>query len=141
MAINMLLPEGRMQMFHADDPKKVIERRIEEVGGIDKVQLLHNGILAVIYKRPEKTKGGIIITDNTRQEDIWQGTVGLVVAKGPLAFKDDETTKFHGQNVEIGQWVWFRPQETTRVEVNGLACRVMREYAILGIIPHPDYVF
>ena len=64
-----------------------------------------------------------------------------MLAKGPLAFKDDENTKFHGQDVPLHSWIWFRPQDTTRAEVNGLPCRIMREYAINAIIPHPDYVF
>ena len=139
--MSVLIAEGRMRMFHDRDPRDVIMEKVAEQGGLDKLELFANNILVAIYRRPEKTKSGLYLGDKTRGEDLWQGSVGLVLKKGPLAYVDDEDVKFYGQNVEIGDWVWFRPQESLHKEVNGIQCRVMKEHAILGKIPDPDYVW
>ena len=92
-------------MSHIEDPANEIRKRI---GDISKIEVLHNQILVGVYIRPEKTKGGILLTSQTRDEDRYQGKAGLVLKKGPLAFVDDENNKFHGQNVDIGDWVFYR---------------------------------
>jgi len=136
----VLMPEGRMRMVHREDPKKVILDQIKDKGGLDDLKIMANNVLVAIYRRPKQTASGLWITDKTGDEDIWQGKVGLVVSMGPLAFVDDDTVKFEVK-AKVGDWVWFRPSDTIHVEVNGMQMRVMREHAILGIIPHPDYVF
>lgn len=140
MPINVMLPDKGLRMVHKDDPAKVIWDKLKEGGGIDDVALYHNNILVAVYQRPEKTAGGIIITEKARGEDVFTGVVGLVIKKGPLAFKSDEQVDFAGQDVEIGQWVWFRPQDSTLVLVKGVKARMLKEFAIMGTVAHPDDV-
>ena len=73
-------------MSHIEDPANEIRKRI---GDISQIEVLHNQILVGVYIRPEKTKGGILLTSQTRDEDRYQGKAGLVLKKGPLAFVDD----------------------------------------------------
>ena len=95
------------KLSRASDPKQAL---INEVGDLSKIELMSNKVLVAIYIAPEKTKGGIIRATQSLKEDIFQGTVGLVLKKAKLAFKDDEATKtyFHDQDVKVGDWVVFR---------------------------------
>jgi co-chaperonin GroES (HSP10) len=124
--------------LHKYDPAHEIR---EKVGDLSKVEVLHNQILVGIYIRPEKTAGGIYLSDTTRGEDKYQGKVGLVLKKGPLAFVDDAHNKFHGQNVEAGQWCFFRVSDGFSFMLNGHLCRLLEEVHIKGIIPSPGVVY
>ena len=81
------------------------------------------------------------MTDDDRQEFLWQGKVGLIVSMGPQAYEDDEGTKFHGTKNKVGDWVWFHAANGQACEVNEVFCRVFTERDILGKIPHPDYIW
>lgn len=107
-------------MSHIEDPANEIRKRI---GDISKIEVLHNQILVGVYIRPEKTKGGILLTPQTRDEDRYQGKAGLVLKKGPLAFVDDDNNKFHGQNVDVGDWVFYRVSDGFPLVLNGTLCR------------------
>jgi len=125
-------------MSHIEDPANEIRKRI---GDISKIEVLHNQILVGVYIRPEKTKGGILLTSQTRDEDRYQGKAGLVLKKGPLAFVDDDNNKFHGQNVDIGDWVFYRVSDGFPLVLNGTLCRLLEEVHVKGKIPSPDVVF
>lgn len=130
----------QMQMAHDCDPADVIRNAVGQ-HNIDNYDLLHNLVLVGVYQRPEKTKGGIIITDNTKKEDIFQGVVGLVLKTGPGAFVDDEHNKFHGKSVKPGQWIQYRTSDTWKTSINGVICRVLEDAHVKAIIPHPDMVW
>lgn len=125
-------------MVHSNDPADELRSK---VGDISKIEILHNQILVAVYIRPEKTKGGIFLADQTRNEDRYQGKSGLVLKKGPLAFVDDDANKFHGQNVDVGDWVFYRVSDGFPVVINGQLCRLLEEVHVKGKIPSPDVVF
>jgi co-chaperonin GroES (HSP10) len=125
-------------MEHANDPKKAI---LEEIGSIDDINVFNNQILVAIYMRPEKTKSGIILTDDTRSEDRYQGKVGLVLKKGATAFVDPDNKWFVDTNVEIGDWVYFRVTDGWSVNVHGVSCRILEDTDIRGSIKYPDTVW
>ena len=80
-----------MPMSHEQDPKLKL---LEELGDISKVELFHTQVHLAVYLRPEKTKSGLILTKDHLDEDRYQSKVGLLVKRGPLAFKDDSVAKF-----------------------------------------------
>jgi len=129
---------------HTADPKDVI---FNKIGNIPEGVVQFSRILVAVYMPPivEKTAGGIVMTqqmsDDDRQEFLWQGKVGLIVAVGPQAYEDDEATKFHGTKNKVGDWVWFRASDGIACEVNEVFCRVLTERDIYGVIPHPDFVW
>jgi co-chaperonin GroES (HSP10) len=127
-----------MRMEHANDPKKAI---LDEIGSIDDINVFNNQILVAIYMRPEKTKSGIILTDDTRSEDRYQGKVGLVLKKGATAFVDPDNKWFVDTNVEINDWVYFRVTDGWSVNVHGVSCRVLEDTDIRGSIQYPDAVW
>lgn len=125
-------------MEHVNDPADQLRAQI---GNVSSIEILHNQILVAVYIRPEKTRGGIILSDHTRNEDRYQGKAGLVIKKGPLAFVDDDANKFHGQNVEVGDWVFYRVSDGFPLILNGTLCRLLEEVHVKGKIPSPDVVF
>lgn len=137
------LTEGRIKLVHDKDPREYI---IEKIGDLSELELKLNNILVVVYQRNRtatKTVGGIDISAaKSLNEDKWQGKVGLVVAMGPKAYQDDETTKFEGERVDVGDWVFFRVSDGWDCEMKGVLCRLFQsERHILGKIPHPDFVY
>ncbi len=127
-----------MLMIHENDPA---DELMKSVGDLSEYKVFSNWILVGTYVRPEKTASGIYLTQSTIDEDKFQGKVGIVLKKGPLAFVDDINVSFHGQNVEVGDWVSFRLSDSTKVSVNGVPCRLLSDTAIKMVIPAPDKVW
>ncbi len=128
MAVNK--PQGSAEEIHnsldgaLDDIKKVMS----------------NLVLVAIYMRGNTivTPNGVTIyvPDSTAQEDQFQGKVGLVLKKGPLAFVNDARNDFGGQSVEPGEWIAFRVSDGWPVDVNGVHCRLLEDIHIkLGVAP------
>lgn len=126
---------------HEVDPKQDIFDRIKE--HIEDVEIFRNSILLGIYERPEKTKGGIILTDKFRNEDKFQGKAGLVLKLGPAVFKDepDNGIYFYSQTVEIGDWIGIMPSDGWPVTVGDVSCRVVKDTDVKLRIKAPDVVF
>lgn len=100
-------------------------------------EVFHNGVLVATYIQPAKSKGGIIIPDKTRDEDIYQGSVGLVIAMGPAAFKDDRIAQFHGVELKVGDWVLYRPSDGLAMEYAEVPCRLFQDVNILMRVSNP----
>lgn len=129
---------SNLKMLHEGDPR---DELMKSVGDLSRIKLFNNHVLCAVYKRPEKTKSGIYLTDNTRKEDEYQGKVAVVLKKGPMAFQDDANTSFNGQDVEVGDWVVFRVSDGWQVTVNGVLCRMLQDIQIRMTIDSPDVVF
>lgn len=132
-----------MLMEHSEDPRDVIYKQvgIDKKGEIPGFKLHGNRVLVGIYKRPEKTKSGILLVDKTRDEDKFQGKAGLVLAKGHSAFQSDDEFNFGPDSLEVGDWVMLFVSQGISCSVNGQECRVIRDQDIVGKIPAPDAVF
>jgi co-chaperonin GroES (HSP10) len=105
-----------MRMKHEIDPKiQLIEESKEFVQYIEPMGSL---VLVAVYVRgsvagkDQKTAGGIIIPDATRDEDRHQGKIGVILKCGPLAFQEDETHKWGEGKPKINDWVVFRVGDT-----------------------------
>lgn len=127
-----------MLMDHEVDPAKAIQ---QQIGDIDAFELFGNQILIGVYKRPEKTKSGIHLADNTRNEDAYQGKAGLVLKKGPSAFVSDANYDFKGQDVKVGDWVAIFVTDGRKIVINGQLCRIVEDHHIRLRIPAPDVVY
>ena len=128
----------------AEDPKQAI---LKLAGDLSGVEVIGDMILVGIYIRPEKTKGGIFLTDNSKQEDVFQGKVGLVLKWGPDAFVDPESRNLatggydlYDQRVEVGEWCVFKIGDGWSVTINGLSCRLVRDTSIKLKIKDPNIV-
>lgn len=130
----------------ADKPQTTAEEIMEGLGdALDQIEIFHNQLLIAIHLRqnfkvlPNGEK--LYFTDQRTDEDKWQGKVGLVVKKGPIAFKDDQRNTFNGQDVHIGDWVVFRVQEAPAIQVNGLMCRLLEDIHVRGVVTTPEIIW
>jgi len=138
--MSLILPRGRLQVAHEEDPRQVLLNR---VGDLSEMDLLYNQVLCAIYEMPKdaKTKGGLFIPEKTRDESLWQGKAMLVVKLGNTAFQDDEHFKFNGQRVDVGDWIVARAADGHMLELNSVPMRIYRDTHIIAKIPNPDYVW
>ena len=127
-----------MIMEHATDPK---QKLLDDIGDISAFEIFNNQILIAIYVRPQKTKSGILLPDQMRDEDKIQGKVGLVLKKGPQAFVDPSNNWFEGIDISLDDWVFFRPSDGWSVTINNVVCRMLDDTNIRGRIQAPDQVW
>lgn len=129
-----------MEMVHVIDPAEELTNKI---GDLSEIIVPLNKILVGIYMRPDKTKGGIILSDQTRDEDRYQGKAGLILKKGPLAFQDDDRVKFNGLDPNVGEWVVFRPSNGMKIDIRSKDghCILLSDIQVELVIPAPDMVF
>lgn len=126
-----------MAMTHEEDPKDVLWAKF----GRDTPQMVtKNQVLCAVYERPERTKSGLYLADNTRDEDKFQGKVAMIVQMGPRAFVDSGDWVFDWKP-EVGDWVWFRTADSFSITVNGKLCRVLDDDKIGGPVSSPDMVW
>ena len=141
-----------MLMEHAEDPAQVIYRTVgmKKAGVIPGFKLHGNRVLVGIYERPSKMKaiktasGAMVsleIPDTVKAEDKYQGKAGICLMVGSSAFKDDDVYSFHGDKVEVGDWVMVHVSHGLACVVNGQLCRLVRDQDISMLIPSPDSIF
>jgi hypothetical protein len=131
-----------LQMEHDVDPRQEIFERVG--GNADGLELYGRNILTGIYIRPEKTKGGIHLSDSSRDEDIYQGKVQLVLAVGPDAFAPRVE---HGQIVQEwdpalvpkpGDWVLIRVGDSFPFVLGDQQCRIIEDRNVKMKLLRPD---
>jgi co-chaperonin GroES (HSP10) len=125
-------------MEHEVDPAQALW---DSVGDVSKVEVFNNQLLVAVYIRPQKTKSGIYLTDKTTDEDRYQSKVGLVLKKGPMAFDDNTGQWFKDVEIEVGDWIVFRPSDGWSITVNNVLCRMIDDTNIKGRVDNPDRVW
>ena len=102
----------------------------KKVGDLSGLEVMYNMVLLACYVKPERTRGGIILTDQSKEEDIWQGKVGMVLKLGRDAFQDDDDVSFNGQSAAVGEWVVFKVGDAWQIQIRDWPCRLVRDSAI-----------
>ncbi len=126
------------RMDHRENPVIALHNSLGDLSG---VEIFNNQVLVAVYVRPEKTKGGILFTEGTRKEDEYQSKIGLVLKHGPVAFKDPEGQWFQGADIQLNDWVVFRPSDGWGLKINDVMCRVLTDTAVRGRVSTPDQVW
>jgi hypothetical protein len=107
--------------------------------------VFHNWIITATYFLPdyERFASGqkIYRPETTQDEALWQGKVGLVIAKGPLAFVDDEAVKFRGQDVKIGDWLQYDILEARQFTIEQVHCRRLKDTQVFARWDDPRMVY
>lgn len=128
-----------LKIAAAEDPKKALRDTLKSA--VSQIDILHGKVLVALYIAPEKTKGGLYRTNNDIKEDVWQGMVGLVMKKGPIAFVDDDHNKFGDVKLKDGEdWVAFTPGDGRRIQINGVDCRIIEDTQIMMRVADPELV-
>ena len=89
---------------------------------------LHDRVLVKRVQSDEKTKGGLIIPDTTKEKPA----EGEVVAVGEGARKD--SGELIAMSVKAGDRILFGKWSGTEVTLDGQELLIMKESDILGII-------
>ena len=71
------------------------------------VQPFGSRVVVQIRAPKKKTKGGIILTDDTKDTEMWNTQVAKIIALGALAFKNRSTQEPwpEGSGCEVGDFV------------------------------------
>lgn len=108
---------------------------------LEQFEVFHNQVLVAIWLRSEKTAGGLILPDSVRDEDKWQGKVGLVLKKGPMAFKSDSRNNFEGQDVAVDDWIMYRVSDGFPVDIANVHCRLIEDIHIKARVATPEIIW
>ena len=96
-------------------------------------------ILVLPFTPKEKTKGGILVAQETLDRLRIAVNCGYVIKLGPLAYKDDE--KFPtGPWCKKGEWVIFARYAGSRLPIDGGEVRILNDDEVLGTIKDPESV-
>ena len=89
------------------------------------------------YRGAEKTKGGIVLAEET-QKKAQLGTVcGYVLKTGDLAYADE--SKFpNGPWCAEGDWVIFGRYSGSRIQIDGGEIRILNDDEIIGRVNDPE---
>lgn len=125
-------------MVHDVDPKTAIMEKLAPL--VADIEPLGARVLVAQYVRPQKTVSGLYLPDKTRDEDIYQGKVGIVLKLGPLAFVDDEQHHWGDSKPRVGDWVMYRVGDAWPFIVGDHTCRHVEDVSIQAIVGRPDTV-
>lgn len=96
-------------------------------------------LLIALNEIPERTRGGIIIPDATKDAERAAGVTGRVVAMGPDAYTD--TDKFpSGPWCKLGDNVLFGKYAGARFKYQDVEHRMLNDDEIMGVVPDPAQV-
>ena len=96
-------------------------------------------ILVLPFTPKEKTKGGIIISQETLDRSRIATNCGYVLKMGPLAYKDKD--KFlTGPWCKKGDWVIFARYAGSRLPIEDGEIRILNDDEVLGTIKDPEAV-
>lgn len=132
---------------YARDPKAYLLKRCARV--MKDIKLATNNILVSTFHLPEfaNIRGPdgksvqFFLADKTVDEAQWQGRVGLLLAKGPLAWKSDDRIDFGGCNYNIGDWVVYDRQDGRQISINRVHCRRLKDVDVWASTTDPMSVY
>lgn len=139
---NAAIVQSIEKISRASDPKKGL---LDAIGlaAIAGYTVLEDDVLLATYVRNEKTSGGIFIPSTSKQEDRFQGKVGLILKCGPLAFKYDKSGSYEytGTPPKVNEWVVYRPSDGWEISLNGVSCRIIRAAMLRGVVTNPETIW
>lgn len=94
-------------------------------------------IAVLPYRGAEKTKGGIILAEETQKRTQLATVCGYVLKVGPLAYYDE--SKFpEGPWCKEGDWVIFGRYAGARIAIDGGEIRLLNDDEVLGVVNDPE---
>ena len=97
-------------------------------------------MLVLPFKMKEKTKGGILITDDVVERAQVASTCGVVLALGPDCYKDKERYP-DGPWCKKGSWVIFARYAGSRIKIDGGEVRLLNDDEVLATVENPEDIF
>jgi len=94
-------------------------------------------ILVLPFKMGEKTKGGILMGQETLEKQQVASQCGNVLAMGPDCYRDKDRYK-QGPWCKVGDWVMFARYAGSRIKIEGGEVRLLNDDEILATIKNPE---
>ena len=130
-------------------PKHVAEQRIKQVEKEKKEKDIPEAsklpkptgwrILVLPHRGQGKTKGGVLLSDQTVEESQVATNVGLVLAIGPDAYSDKERFP-NGPWCKEKDWVIFARYAGSRLNIEGGELRILNDDEILCTTDDPESI-
>ena len=96
-------------------------------------------MLVLPFTPKEKSKGGIIFSQESLDKARMVTNCGYVIKMGPLCYKDKD--KFEtGPWCKTGDWVIFARYAGSRLPIEGGEVRLLNDDEVLGTIKDPESV-
>lgn len=107
---------------------------------IDRIPTPTGWRIAILpYRGSEKSKGGIILAEETQKRTQLATTCGYVLKVGALAYADQD--KFpDGPWCKEGDWILFGRYAGARIAIDGGEIRLLNDDEILGVVNDPEDV-
>ena len=96
-------------------------------------------LLVLPFTPREKTKGGILIAQESLDKLRIATNCGYVLSMGPLAYQDKEKYPT-GPWCKVGEWVIFARYAGSRLPIEGGEVRILNDDEVLGTIKDPETV-
>lgn len=89
------------------------------------------------YRGSEKSKGGIVLSEETQRRTQLGTTCGYVLKVGDLAYRDE--SKFpNGPWCKEGDWIIFGRYAGSRIQIDGGEIRILNDDEIIGVVNNPE---
>ena len=96
-------------------------------------------MLLLPFKMKEKTKGGLILGQDTLEKQQVASQCGLVLAMGPHCYDKEKFPE--GPWCKKGDWVIFARYAGSRIQIDGGEVRLLNDDEILATIQDPEDIF
>ena len=93
-------------------------------------------ILVLPFKMGEKTKGGVLLGQETLDRQQVASQCGNVIAMGDACYRDKERYP-SGPWCKVGDWVIFARYAGSRIEIEGGEVRLLNEDEVLATVHDP----
>jgi chaperonin GroES len=93
-------------------------------------------LVVLPFKMPEKTKGGLLLGQETLERQQIGSTCGLVLAMGPHCYDKDKFPE--GPWCKKGDWVIFARYAGSRIQIDGGEVRMLNDDEVLATIENPE---
>ena len=135
LALQEKYDQEKKEQSHA---KRLDENNIKEVEN-QLPEPVGYRILVLPFTPKEKTKGGIIIAQESLEKLRIATNCGYVIKLGPLAYHDKEKYPT-GPWCKKGEWVIFARYAGSRLPIEGGEVRLLNDDEVLGTIDNPESV-
>ena len=96
-------------------------------------------LMILPFSRKAKTKGGILLHNDTLEKERIATNVGFVVSLGPDAYKDK--AKFpNGAWCQERDWGIFGRYAGARIKIDGGDLRLLNDDEVLAVVDNPEDV-
>ena len=93
-------------------------------------------LLLLPFTPKEKTKGGILFSQEQLDKARIATTCGYVLKMGPAAYKDKD--KFESPWCKKGDWVIFARYAGSRLPIEGGEVRILNDDEVIGTVKDPE---